>query len=354
MSGTARATPEPHKTVGRRLTALPLVGFSSEDGPGYGFRVNLFGYDGESIPYRWATAVQAYVTTKGKWAHMVMLDCPEIRPGERIEILLRHDKEDSGNYFGELSDDQIKPFSREEQTFRHVYPTLTANWIRTMQHPWGLRVGTEIGYTKVTPNASDGGLPAQLNPLGVDGGWLYSLEGALRYDTRRDYVDTKSGLFEEITLRYSLGNGGNYHGGQIIHDHRHFIGLGESWVLGQRLKTTISFGDLPFYEKPKLGSSRTVRGLAADRHRDGGRILLNSELRWRGLMLHEKRSLLGGIGLFVDGGHVFSPSGGPRWSGWKWSVGGGPRIYWYSTIVRLDIGVTNGNSELYMRFAQVF
>lgn len=350
----AHAAPHPHETIGRRFTALPLAGFSSEDGPGYGFRVDLFDYDGQTAPYRWAVALQGFFTTRGKWAHLFKMDFPAIRPGERVEVLLRYDKEDYGNYFGGMSDRQIGAHARQAQTFRHLYPTLTANWIRLLRYPWRVRIGSEIGYTEVTPNTPDGGLLARLAPLGAHGGMLYSLEVALRYDTRDDYVDAASGILEEVVLRYSLGGGGDYHGGQIVHDHRHFLRLTEDWVFGQRLKTTVCFGNLPFYEEPKLGSSRTVRGVPADRYRDGGRILLNSELRWHGLCISRSRSLFVGLSGFADVGHVFQPAEGPDLSDWAWSVGGGPRVYWYSTVIRADLGVADGNVELYTRFAHVF
>ena len=301
-----------------------------------------------------AMGIQAFFTTKGKWAHLFMLDFPKVRPGERIEILLRYDKEDNGNYFGDMSDREIDTFSRDEQTFRDLYPTLLANWIKTARYPWHIRIGGEVGYTEITPTAPNGGIIELLHPLGVEGGLLYSVEGALRYDTRGDYLNTASGFFEEVLLRYSVGRGGDYNGSQVVHDHRHFVRLGEGLVFGQRLKSTLSFENLPFYEKPKLGSSRTVRGVSADRYRDGGRILLNSELRWRGLRVSDRRNLYTGLSLFTDIGHVFRPKDGPSLDNWSWGIGGGPRLYWYSTIVRMDYGVAAGNSAIYMRFAQVF
>ena len=55
-----------HETSGSRTTAIPLLNFSSDDGTGYGLRVNLFEYDGESVPYRRQYSAQAFVTSKGK------------------------------------------------------------------------------------------------------------------------------------------------------------------------------------------------------------------------------------------------------------------------------------------------
>ena len=65
-----------HETVGRKFTAIPLVNFSSDDGVGYGLRLNLFEYDGTSVPYRRAYSIQAFFTTRGKWAHRQYTDIP--------------------------------------------------------------------------------------------------------------------------------------------------------------------------------------------------------------------------------------------------------------------------------------
>ena len=103
--------------MGRHFTLLPLAGFSSDDGPGFGFRLALFDYDGETIPYIRAFSVQGFFTTKGKWAHQVRGDFPEVLPGSRLEITLRFDKEETANYFGDLADTQLDDYSEDDRTF---------------------------------------------------------------------------------------------------------------------------------------------------------------------------------------------------------------------------------------------
>ena len=83
-----------HETQGLKFTVLPLAGFSSDDGPGYGIKTNLYDYDGSTVPYRIAISAQAFFTTKGKWSHRFKIDFPEFRPGNRVEFDFRYDKED--------------------------------------------------------------------------------------------------------------------------------------------------------------------------------------------------------------------------------------------------------------------
>jgi len=87
-----------YESVGWRFTILPLSGFSSDDGPGYGLRAAVYVYDRSSIPYSRAYTLQAFFTTKGKWAHQIHADFPRITPGNRLEITFRYDKEETTSF----------------------------------------------------------------------------------------------------------------------------------------------------------------------------------------------------------------------------------------------------------------
>ncbi|MCZ6632454.1 MAG: BamA/TamA family outer membrane protein [bacterium] len=346
------AEDQAYLTRGYRLTALPLAGFSSDDGPGYGFRLNLFRYDGQTIPYHRAYALQFFFTTKGKWAHRLKVDLPNLGPNQRFEIDVRYDKEDFANYFAELTDREIDGYTKEQQTFRQHYPTLGARWIRTLNGPWRFRTGFIAGHTTITPNDPQGGLLRLLHPPGADGGTLFRVHAALRYDTRDNYLNGSRGFLEEFLVEYGYGEGGRFNGGQAWYEHRHFLPLTRTLTLAQRGQITLTWGDVPFYEQPKLGSSKTVRGLAPARKRGEGRILINNELRWQGFLVSQSRSIYLGSILFADIGQIFKH--GPSLSRWELGAGAGLRMYWFSTIMRMDLGRSKNHTGLYMRFAQTF
>ena len=178
----------------------------------------------------------------------------------------------------------------------------------------------------------------------------------LRYPsaTRDNYINSESGRLAEAGLEWGFGGGGDFNGGELSLQHRHFVKLNERVVFAQRLLATFTVGDVPFYEQPKLGSSRTLRGLSADRYRDEARFLTNTEIRWLGVPLSRRHQVFGGLNLFGDVGQVFRRNAWPSTDIWKLGIGAGVRLYWYSTVVRADYGVSDGDSGLYMRFAQIF
>jgi hemolysin activation/secretion protein len=173
--------------------------------------------------------------------------------------------------------------------------------------------------------------------------------------TRGTTTSTLPGVrLDEIGIEWGIGEGGDYNGGELAVEHRHFKSLTERLIFAQRFLGTYSFGDVPFYEQPKLGSSKTLRGLSADRYRDDARILVNTELRWLGLRLSRRRHIFGGVNVFADVGQVFARGEMPSSGDWRLGLGLGLRLYWYSTIVRADYARSDSDSALYMRFAQIF
>ena len=349
-SGAERAC----ETVGKRFTALPLLNFSSDDGTGYGFRLNLYDYDGRTIPYRRAYSAQAFFSTKGKWVHLLNIDLPEIRPGERIEIEFLYDRLKYANYFGDLSEGELNAYTREQKTFRENYPQLSVVWIRNLRLPWRLQVGLGLSRNWISPNTHTGNILAIQGPLGLEGGMFYRINTSLLYDTRDNYLNSGRGVLEALSVGYGLGGNGDFHGGLVGYEHRHFLPLREKWVLAHRFTASMVFGDVPFYELPELGGSQTIRGIPKSGIRGQGRLLLNCELRWKGIRISEKRSLYMGGLVFGDAGQAFGRAEAPSPTDWQTGVGAGVRLYWFSTIIRVDYGISENDKGLYMRFAHIF
>jgi len=344
----------PHETQGKRITLLPLAGFSSDDGTGYGFRGNLYRYDGQTVPYQQAYAIQFFFTSKGKWTHRAKLDLPKFHHNDRLEIDFRYDKEANAAYYGTLTDLDIAQYTPDEQTYETHYKTLGIIWYHTIKKPYQLRVGFVGGHNRITPNTTQNALLTTLAPIGQHGGFLLQTHAALRRDSRDNYLNCISGTLHELLVEYGWGQSGRYNGGQISFEHQHFIPLSHGWTLSQRLLTALTLGDVPFYEQPKLGSSRTVRGLSPARERGEGQTLINTELRWQEWALSHRYHINLGVVLFTDIGQIYKRADGPNLNDWQLGYGGGLRIYWYSTIMRMDYGKTKNHQSLYMRFAQTF
>ncbi len=349
VAGADAQTP---RHEGRKLTPIPLVNFSSDDGAGYGLRVNLYDYDGTSVPYRACYSVQAFFSTKGKWAHRFYVDLPNIQPGRRIEVEALYEKESYANYYGGLSGAVLDTYTREQKTFEQNYPKVRVMWIETLHGFWRLRSELQIGHTRVSPNQKSSNLLFDANPRGINGGTNVQAGVALRYDTRDDYNNSTAGFLEELLIEYGLGH--DFRGGKLSCDHRHFLPVGKNWVFAHRLHAGLTYGNVPFYEAFELGGSNTLRGSPAASWRGDGRFLLNVELRWRGLSLFQNRDMHMGLLLFGDAGQIFSRSDGPSLNKWKAGGGAGMRFQWYSTIVRADYGYSGGKKGVYATFSQVF
>ncbi len=345
------------KTVGRRYTPVPLLNYDSDDGVGYGVRLNVYDYDGKTVPYRRGYKAQFFMTTEGNWYHQLSADIPQLLPGQRFDLQLSIDRLPYANYYGELSDAEVDSMdlSKAQRTFKATSPKLNIQWIRDIRLPWRHKVGLAVNHTSISANSDSGNILGELRPIGFKGGWLLKLNTSVRYDTRDNYVDTHSGFLEELLLEYKWGPS-DFAGWLISYEHRHFVPFGGAWVLAYRVEVDRVFGEIPFYEELKLGGDGSIRGLPSARVRGQGRFLTNTEVRWRGLRLSEKKNIvLGAIG-FVDIGHIYNREHGPSFDPGEWrsSYGYGLRFHWYSTIIRMDYGRSKDRTGLYIEFNHIF
>src|SRR5262245_56627981 len=69
--------PAPVRT-GLGFAGMPLIGFNSDDGLGYGARVALYDYGSGLAPYRYSLVLQLFQTTNHVAAHRVIFDAPKI------------------------------------------------------------------------------------------------------------------------------------------------------------------------------------------------------------------------------------------------------------------------------------
>ncbi len=344
-----------------RPTAIPLLNFSSDDGAGYGLRTSLYEYDGRTVPYVRKYSAQLFFTSGGRWVHHLSMDTPRFRGGDdRLELVLRFEKEAFANFYGSLTDGEALRLGRDRKTFQHTLPSIELRWIRRLgapgpaRAPWGLGTGARSSRAGITPNAEAGNVLSEAAPPGIDGGILGQVNAFLRYDTRDDYNDTSTGLLEELRLEYGIGDGGDYSGLTARFEHRHFAAPVAGLVAAHRLALDWTAGDLPFYEWPEVGGGDTLRGLVRGRDRGGRRVLVNGELRWRGMRLSARHNMHVGAVAFADAGRILGGGALAAPGGWRHGLGMGLRGRWQSTVVRADWGRAGGAAGLYLTFGHMF
>jgi len=344
----------PHESVGWRATAIPIANFSSDDGTGYGLRCNLYEYDGTTVPYRRKYSAQAFATTGGKWVHRLLLDMPDVRPGERLEVELVYEKEKYANYYGGLPDAQLTLYDRDQKTFRQAMPDARARWINQLSGPWRLQVSARLAHAAIDANAEVGSLLRDLDPPGRGGGTLARTEVAVQRDTRDNYNDSESGQLTSLGLGYGVTGDRRANWVSVGVDQRGFWRLASGLVLAHWFRGDAVLGDVPFHEELEMGGSSTVRGQAASRDRGEGRLVSNAEVRWRGRCLSRRRQIYLGALAFVDVGQIFDLGDGPAANAWRRGQGVGLRLHWHSTIVRADYSRAGDRTGLYITFGQVF
>ncbi|MCG8699486.1 MAG: BamA/TamA family outer membrane protein [Bacteroidales bacterium] len=123
---------------------------------------------------------------------------------------------------------------------------------------------------------------------GKDGGWANYLLASIVYDSRDRLTNPQSGIYSELTFRYSPRFLGNYSSAlQLCAVHRQYFTLiPERLSFAYRLRYDGTFGDLPFYMRNILaddaygiGGGWTLWGIHQNRVMANQFALANLELR---------------------------------------------------------------------------
>ncbi len=101
---------------------------------------------------------------------------------------------------------------------------------------------------------------------------------------------------------------------------------------------------IPFYMRPHIGGSSTMRGYALDRFYGKNLMLLSLDYRYR---LHPNFE----ASIFHDAGQIFDRAGELTWFNWHRNYGISFRLHSnYKTILRLEYGFSNEGSMFHLTF----
>jgi hypothetical protein len=165
----------------------------------------------------------------------------------------------------------------------------------------------------------------------------------LLLDTRDHETIPSRGMYHELSLRASAGEGFSF-AGATLHA-RFFVPLIQTrLVLAAHVFADALFGSPPFYELSRggglvindlPGGKSGIRGVPAGRYSGPFKLVAGAELRsLLGSFSIRSQHFRIGAAAFFDAGRVWSTPGmDGEGLGVKYGVGGGPRIHWGETVV---------------------
>lgn len=183
---------------------------------------------------------------------------------------------------------------------------------------------TRFKSTNLPPSITFGNKHSKLGGMGV----IYN------YDSRDNIFTPNKGMMGDLSATFhdpAFGASSTYQ--KINLTGLYFSPLNESLVFGLRATTEMSFGDVPFYQRPFI----QLRGIPAMRYQGEHTLFAEAELRWK---IQNRTSLIG----FAGTGVTYSDFSHMDWNDHVLAGGIGIR-YEIARDVGLHMGLDLGFSE---------
>ena len=209
----------------------------------------------------------------------------------------------------------------------------------------------DVHFTSLKNSIPDGLLETD-DPAGMEGGNLFGVGPAFRYDTRDYTIYPTKGYY--ITSYLVFNKIGDFSYTSYAADFRKYLSIkNEKNILAFQFRSQLTFGtDVPFYKLPQLGGDKRLRGISnASLYRDRQMIYTQVEYRrplfWRF-----------GMTIFVGVGDVAYDLDDFNFSEFKYVAGIGGRLAIIpkrKLNARLDIGVgQGGQTGIYIGISEAF
>lgn len=241
--------------------------------------------------------------------------------------------------------DELALLIRERLLYRlggslYVGPEISFDLIR------GVRFNFAEGVERVLPNGAQGSLN-----VGAGIG--------LVFDTRRNVLNVRDGVFSELALlHYDRFWGSDFEFTVVESDTRYFIPINARDTLSFQLKGRFSSGDVPFNELSTLGGVSLMRGYYLGRFRD--RHFLGAQIEYRLLpfpFFSDPFWRRFGGSLFLGSGTVFPGPDLPSLSDFVIAGGVGLRFLLFpekDIYTRLDVAFTVEDPTFYLYIGEAF
>ncbi len=326
---------------------VPFASYSPETHLGVGAVVSyVYRFSGEPAESRpsSATAVGMY-TTRGQAVAELL---PEFYvDNNQTHIWNKIEYRNFPDSFWGIGNDT--PDSNEERWNEHTFRL--RSWARRkIVERLYLGGRVDLHYLRVE-DTKVGGLFANEQLVGRDGGWTSGLGVTVGWDARDSAIRALEGGFYQIELMgWNRFIGSEYDFFKITADVRQFIPLGEDHALGAQFYAEIAGGNVPFHYMGMLGGNERMRGYFKGRYRD--KTMWTAQVEYRSPLLWRFSGVL-----FAATGGVANDIASFRAEDTKWAVGGGLR--WLldedeRINLRADIGFSLETFGAYVNVSEAF
>lgn len=184
-------------------------------------------------------------------------------------------------------------------------------------------------------------IPDSLRPLGHRGSSNKGLGLGVVFDSRKNVLNVRSGLFAELAyLNYGKYIGSTYSFQNVNFDARYFRkGFRKKQVWAFQLTGQFNFGDIPFNQLALLGGESMMRGYYLGRFRDKNLIAGQAEYRFLPFPFSKRW----GGAVFLAAGNVSNKVAEIHLDQFKLAGGMGVRYFIFRSkdiFVRLDLAFT--------------
>ncbi|KAA3658099.1 MAG: hypothetical protein DWQ10_11885 [Calditrichaeota bacterium] len=348
-----------------KLAGLPNLNYNSDDGFGYGARLDYFRYaEGGYSPYFYLVDVQLFATTGGKREFWIFFDSPFVlKNDQRLTAEVRYAKFNNAPYFGlgrtsdfieNLTDEDQPEFINEDYyTFNRTRTSVRLDY----QKKWRqakILAGFNLNYTSIELNDGPTLLALHSDLVPVEDEFTNAVRLGIIYDSRDFEPAPERGIWSEALIEcFDKIIGSDYTFSRITLTHRHYYSLLKNVVFAQRFIYSNARGDFPFYERQFMSSSfrieeagggaKSLRGVLKNRIIGREWLLVNSEFRYK---LYSFRALKQdfdfSLSAFFDFGGAWEENETKSGNDLMAGQGGGLHVAWNKNFI-LSIDAAQGD-----------
>ncbi len=329
----------------RSISVFPILMYDSDIGFGFGGK----GVVKNQFKSNESFDLILFGSTKGEQWYVFTFSIPdfEIRQSTRyplaFDMKLEYDKFLKSNFFG---------FGNDSENNDWQFPKEITKLELTLGRAFTERIICEIGlffnhtsvygYEEINPVIST-------DVPGTGENLTSYLTARLRWDTRDSLINPHKGWKLSFNSDFGLkAFGSDYNFNRYrLEASKYQMLFTDAHIMAVRFWAQHIEGTTPYYEQSIIGGGWTARGFKADRFIDLALTLVSMEYRFP---IYKK---LGGV-LFIDTGRVYSSIKKTNFHNWKTNGGGGLRYYLENFVARLDIGVSNEGTRIFLNFGHVF